>query len=259
MLSPPQGVDPVFGVNYWWWDPANADIHNWQSDIASNIVAYRDKRYIWPRDIVNPNPTNALNFGELTQDINGNVPDIGFEEDPTDAFSREARTGINGIRESPGFASVGELMVVRDLAFNPGLGGGAGGPYLARHDIDRLGVDETATGATHFFNVKERGVLSTLYDKDKDGEKNDADEIDNDYASKLAIANGLFNAVDVRSDIYAVWFVVHGYQRADVEGLRPEEPMVPSVARRYLMIVDRSNVTKLGDKPKILAFKQLPL
>jgi hypothetical protein len=67
------------------------------------------------------------------------------------------------------------------------------------------------------------------------------------------------NVVDVRSDIYAVWFVVHGYQRADVEGLRPEEPMVPSVARRYLMIVDRSNVTKLGDKPKILAIKQLPL
>jgi hypothetical protein len=258
MLSPPQGSDPVLGQAYWWWDPANADVHNWQSDIASNIVAYRDKRAVWPRDIVNPNAMNALNFDELTQDIDGDVPDIGLDEDPTDASSREARTGINGLRENPGFGSIGELMVVRDLAFNPGLGGGVGGPYLARHDIDRLGVDES-NGVTHFFNVEEPGVLSSLYEKDMDGEKDDADEIDNDYASKLAIANGLLNVVDVRSDIYAVWFVVHGYQRADVEGLRPEEPMVPSVARRYLMIVDRSNVTKLGDKPKILAIKQLPL
>jgi len=112
-------------------------------------------------------------------------------------------------------------------------------------------------------NIEQPGVESILYRDAEEGEivsdPTENDELEGEFDQKLAIANGLFNTISVRSDVYAVWFIVHGYQRSDVEGLRPEEPMVPSVARRYFMIVDRSNVTKLGDKPKILAFKQLPL
>ena len=258
MLSPPIGFDPVLGQSLWWWDPANAQIHDYRSDIASTILAYRDKIAVWPRDVDNPNPNNALNFAENTVDDQGTAADTLTTEDPTDGLSREARTGIVGVRETPGFATIGEVMNARDFAFNPGLGGGGNAMYLAPHDIDRLGVDE-AGGAIHQFTIDEPGVESTLFELDDDGIRDDGDEIDNDYDQKLAIANGLFNTISVRSDIYAVWFVVHGYQRSDVEGLRPEEPLVPSVARRYLMIVDRSNVTELGDKPRILAIKQLPL
>ena len=59
--------------------------------------------------------------------------------------------------------------------------------------------------------------------------------------------------------IFAVWFVVHGYQRDDVEGLRPKDPLVPTVAKRFLMVVDRSNVQRLGDKPRILMLQELPM
>ncbi|MBL8876543.1 MAG: hypothetical protein JNM86_12175, partial [Phycisphaerae bacterium] len=79
------------------------------------------------------------------------------------------------------------------------------------------------------------------------------------YQDKLKILSGLLGSVSVRSDMYAVWFVARGYQRSDVEGLPAAQPMVPSVERRFLMIIDRSNVTKIGQKPRVLAFVELPL
>jgi len=61
-----------------------------------------------------------------------------------------------------------------------------------------------------------------------------------------------------------VWFMVAGYSKTDVvrgDGtpLLPTDPMVPSVQRRFLMVVDRSNVTQLGQKPRIVLFKEVPL
>ena len=73
------------------------------------------------------------------------------------------------------------------------------------------------------------------------------------------VANAMLNSITVRSDVFCVWFVIHGYLPADVEGLGPTDPMIPSVARRYMMIVDRSNVVRQGDKPRILLFNEVPL
>jgi hypothetical protein len=35
-------------------------------------------------------------------------------------------------------------------------------------------------------------------------------------------------------------------------------PLVPSVARRFVMVIDRSKVVRKGDKPEILLFKEVP-
>ena len=77
--------------------------------------------------------------------------------------------------------------------------------------------------------------------------------------TRLAVAGAMLNTISVRSDVYAVWFVVRGYQQSDVDGLQPEDPMTPSVERRYVMVLDRSNVVRRGDKPKVLLFKEVPL
>jgi hypothetical protein len=86
------------------------------------------------------------------------------------------------------------------------------------------------------------------------------------YEENLLVANAMLNAVSVRSDIFCAYFVLHGYQQSDVEGLSRDntgptaaQPMVPTLKRRYMMVVDRSNVTKTGDKPKILLFQELPM
>jgi hypothetical protein len=44
-----------------------------------------------------------------------------------------------------------------------------------------------------------------------------------------------------------------------VEGLDTEDPITPSVRRRFVMVVDRSNVTTRGTKPRILLMKEVPL
>jgi hypothetical protein len=86
------------------------------------------------------------------------------------------------------------------------------------------------------------------------------------YEENLLVANAMLNAVSVRSAIFCAYFVLHGYQQSDVEGLSRDagapsaaQPMVPTLKRRYMMVVDRSNVTKTGDKPKILLFQELPM
>lgn len=264
MLSPPEGNDAQLGQPYWWWDPTN-NVHDDRSDIASTVEAYRDKAATWPRDENAPSANSALNFAEVTTGSNGNNPLDYFAEDPTDATSRNARTEIKAVRETPGFASVAEVLNARDLAYQGSLGGG-GGVYDYPNDIDRLGF---ASAPNLAFNLEEDGVESTFYrkwtDADMDGQVDEnevilePDEIKNDYDQRLAIANSLFNTISVRSDYYAVWFVIQGYTRTDVDGLRADEPMLPSVSRRYLMIVDRSNVTRLGDKPRILAIKEVPM
>jgi hypothetical protein len=35
--------------------------------------------------------------------------------------------------------------------------------------------------------------------------------------------------------------------------------LLPSIQRRFLMVIDRSNVTQLGEKPRIVLFKEVPM
>jgi hypothetical protein len=90
-----------------------------------------------------------------------------------------------------------------------------------------------------------------------DGLVEGADTIADDYDEKLSIANAILNTITVRSDIFGVWFVIHGYTPEDTlvdDGF----PLVPSIAKRYFMVVDRSNVTSPTTKPKILMLRELP-
>ncbi len=85
------------------------------------------------------------------------------------------------------------------------------------------------------------------------------DRIDDEFDERLAIINSVINTASVRSDLYAVWFLLHGYQESDVRGLAADDPMLPTIQRRFVMVVDRSNVKAKGDKPEILLFKEVPL
>lgn len=103
--------------------------------------------------------------------------------------------------------------------------------------------------------------------------KDEPAQVPDSLDAKMAIADAVLNTVSVRSDVFCVWFVLEGYSRADVEQLdflgsptfvgSPGDdaitrPMVPTVSRRYVMVVDRSNVTAPGQKPRILLLQELP-
>ena len=83
-------------------------------------------------------------------------------------------------------------------------------------------------------------------------------ELPGGYQEKLAIVNALTNTVSVRSDVFTVYFVIHGYNPDDCD-VEPGQPLVPSVAKRFVMVVDRSSVLSPTDKPRILMLKEVPM
>ena len=246
MLSPPVGLEldpasPVSGRPLWWWDPANSYInqHTPLSDIATAVAAFRDRLTLFPLDAAGGDVAD-------TPVVFGNSP--GSLGGGTNPPPRQDSSQIDGISNRRGFTSVGELLAVRDRAPGSPWQTGASDTNGA-HDIDRLG-----------WNLDRNDVenLETIYHKDPGGTLA-PDEIIDDYDEKLTIINAVLGSTTTRSDYFAVWFLIHGYRRADVEGLGPNDPMVPSVARRFLMVVDRSNVVNEDDEPRVVLFEELPL
>lgn len=243
----PGGAPPTAGRTALFPDP---DVETW--DISTSIAAYRDKTELSFR------PRGATPSGL-----------VNFVDDPTQPPGNYARYGrlkntyIFGVREEPGFRSLGELFAVRLRQPN--------GELLQRNNnngIDRLGtlaINETPRPVLGY-----TGVTSTTipWDQNGDGVYNGTEitapieyninKVDT-YDGKIAIANSLMASTSVRSDIFCAWFLVHGYTQSDVENLSSEDALVPSVAKRFVMVVDRSNVVRRGDKPKILLFKEVPL
>lgn len=241
-LSPPPTTGPD-GTPIWWWTGGE---HNAESDIATTVATYRDRNALHPRSITGGGTTIPLDFRDGNADGNwdsaGSPPGVDPDDD-----GRLQAVGVTGIREEPGIRSLGEIALARNW-LHPGSTN-LGYPYA--HDIDRLGFDDD--------NLDRLGVFSGGYDTDGNDIPDEDDEIVDDHDERLALTNGVLNSASVRSDYFACWFLVHGYQESDVKNLRPEDPMVPTVARRFLMVVDRSNVVSPGQRPRVVLFKEVPL
>ncbi|MEQ8315947.1 MAG: hypothetical protein RIE77_08730 [Phycisphaerales bacterium] len=229
-------VDPTLA----WIEDGSTPLHDARSDVAAGIRSYRDKSAALTRAGASDAFFSTSAWGD---------------SDPEDLFGRQDSTGIIGLREDGGLLSVGEMLAADTLP----AGGPVLGPstYARPHMIRRLGQDGRSLDVDGVDAV--RYAVGGAVDRGVSGGGFNDDGIADDYDEQLALFNGVANTVTVRSDVYAIWFVMHGYAREDVEGLRPDDPMVPSVARRYLMVVDRSNVRRAGDKPNILLFDELPL
>jgi hypothetical protein len=226
-------------------------VHDWESDIATTLIAFRDRLNVFTRDVVGGLAAPTINFRDSFADpfdaasnrsppAKNGVPPGADPTDPADN-TRHGASGIMALRETPGFVSLGELTLLRDFGY-------AADPSepLFPHDIDRLGYDDA--------DVDQAGVDPTRY-----GATAADDGIEDDFDERLAIASAVMNSASIRSDTFAVWFIIHGYQESDTTGLTDEDPLIPTIARRFVMVVDRSNVTQPGEKPKIVLFKEVPL
>lgn len=239
-LSPPPTTDAL-GETQWWWQTG---AHDQRSDIPATIRAYRDKTIERP---IGLNLTGTVDFVGLTG-IPGHPDD--FTGRGESQIFNNSPTRIEGLREDHGFISPAELLAVKDRNF-PWVSS-----YPRTHDMDRLGGNTVSNAVPGRGGVDSIGYTAT----GGLGQGGPADdEIINDHDEQFALMNGVLSSVSTRSDYFAVWFVVHGYQKSDVENLTPNDPLVPSIARRYLMIVDRSNVVRLGDRPRVLMVRELPM
>jgi hypothetical protein len=227
---------PDVDVESWLRSPTNTvfDPASMIFDIAATAAAYRDKTTLTTRPAQAAGTRQVLDFRD---DNDGNI-------NTTDGRFRATR--IAAIREQPGFKSPGEVLALR--YHNPASATPA---RLYENSIDRF-ADKTS------LKQIKTGLESTLI-PDVAGTGYETDDLPNDYDEQLAIANAAINSISVRSDVFCVWFLIHGYLPSDVENLGPLDPMIPSIARRYVMVVDRSNVVQLGQKPNILLFQEVPI
>jgi hypothetical protein len=247
MLAPTSEVSTINGVTVSWSDwmsraglvtgssfpaPATAVGGMDGTDVAAAMVAYRDKTLAYDRD------RQTASFADTA----GVKP-----FDPATWDGRFFTSKIPGLREQPGFGSLGEMMAVIDRT---GPANAPGNSRLrARDAIDYFSYDGTVTSS--------RATAPTLY-RQPTGPR-EPSGITDDWSEKLLAAGAISTTATVSSDYYAVYFVVQGYQRSDCENLGPDDPLVPSVAKRFLMVLDRSQVTRKGEKPRVLLMTELPM
>jgi hypothetical protein len=225
MLSPTQQPNE-------WWDGTTPGLPQpGTSDLAATVVGYRDK------------VATATRLNEAIH-FENSLPDDAYT--PLNWDGREQTAVIPGLREQPGLASIGEMMAMVDRTTS-------GSPRISNSgDAFDYAVNETTPG-----NSSLLGVASSLYKKPA-GLTN---ELVDEFAEKLAVLSAASNVTTTRSDYFACWFVLHGYREGDCINLSNAkgDPLVPTIARRYLMVIDRSNVTRRGEKPRVLVFTELPL
>lgn len=209
----------------WWW----TNLDN-KSDVATTILAYRDKLMYWPRASSPAASGSSVDFRD--NDGSPIKPD-DFDK----ANGRFNATGVDFLREGNGLASVGEVMLARALDPSQPL---ENNPWHKNpNNIDFMGHNDA--------DDYKAGVSSGDQSRMKDP-----------FGERLQIAASAMNALSTRSDYFAVWFVVRGYRESDVKGLSASDPMIASVQRRFVMVIDRSNVVKYGQKPRILLMKEVP-
>lgn len=245
LLSPPTNTMP--GTTPWWWTGTGA--HDGGSDVAATVAAFRDKQPVEPRGM-------SGTFLWFRDNTTGQQPPNGRQ---INAAQTTDPLGTQAFNEYPGLRTLGEVFASRAPFVT--------GPVSDAFSIDRIGKDGAATGNPADDPALAVDVPVTLINgntalatgapnvvvRDAPRQKSDS------YAEQLTIMNALSHTASVRSDLYAAWFVVMGFKRSDVEGLTSvNDALVPSIQRRFLMIVDRSNVLKKGDPPKVLLLKELP-
>ncbi len=303
----------------------NPELWLQRPDIAATIAAYRDRtiadiRFDSREPFAGDNRIDDLTFAPMlfANAADNTFPRFGmlarnFEADfgaagggwnvnVTADRGRYMLNGQQGVRELPGFGSMGELlgasMAPDDPITRPGMsinGGfmqfgqlgffdldpatvttgttrwlgdgtalGAGRPSIddmtapnlfGPHDMFALARDEETFGTVDTGS----GSVTLTNEAYLRGTNNQADEIPDDYDEQLAALAGIMNVADVRSDYFAAWYVIRGYRQSDVEGLSEDAPMLPSFQKRYLLVIDRSNVIEAGDRPRVVLFRELPL
>ena len=228
---------PTLETGAWWWAGSGFGP---ASDISATIAGYRDKVEVPYR------AGSAVTTGIGAQPTADFLDSTGVK--PNDLKRLDGRyraNNVDGVREQPGIHSIGEIGVARNvIPANPSNPD----DYTKANNIDFAGFRA---------NVAHReGVDSRLYN-------NVPSQVKKSYDQKLDALAAISNIVTNRSDLFAVWFVVQGYQRSDVEGLSDDpthpDPMVPSIQRRFFMVIDRSEVVKQGQKPRIVLMRELPM
>ena len=230
--------------------PKNADNFSPYSHVVDMIRAYRDLSLFGAPSPI-PNPPTYVQRGRF-----GEPDDTRFFE---------------GMRTEQGFASLGELMLLRRTPE------GVPPHFAASYSMQWLGLDPYFD-LDGDFNEYDRGyawgtdrtigrprqlpediflavtppALQDVPFKLQDEPLGDAEDLN-------LLFKGISNLVTTRSDVFTVYLRVRQVRQNPVnlvwDGTNPEFIVDDS---RYVMCVDRSQVQSPSDQPRILYFQKIP-
>ncbi|MDX2017213.1 MAG: hypothetical protein SFY95_06185, partial [Planctomycetota bacterium] len=258
-------------------------------DVAATLMAYRDLAPARLRSNAAPSiwtGGDSPRFADFkpTGDWSNNT-NRGTRVLLSATDARERTAGVAGLIDQPGLRSIGEAGLAR-MVRDTGTASGRNYAFERNaNNIDHLGQLAEPRDANEFNNADQgqqrdafgfpRENSVARFDRDPGSSsalfrtnsttastmpRRAATLTRGSYLDKLETLAALSNVTSVRSDVFAAWFVVQGYQRGDVERIRsPLDPLVPSFQKRYLMIFDRSNVTQAGQRPRVILFREVPM
>ena len=85
------------------------------------------------------------------------------------------------------------------------------------------------------------------------------DRVAQDVEEQNLLFAGISNLITTRSDMFTVYFKIRSFRQNRVTGIwDATDPEYIVDDSRYVMLVDRSEVNRPTDKPKILYLEKLP-
>lgn len=242
MMAPAPTQNPLV-TNWWWGEPT---VFGQTSDIAATVIAYRDKILLQTRS----KALRANSGIPYADDVRSFDDGVGITPDQTALLDgRSVISNIAAVREEPGVFTLGELMAARQV--NPANPDSSRDPS----NIDFLGQRDASGNGSRFQRV---GTESILH-RDINSGNYSPDDLQGEYDQKLIPMQGLLATASTRSDYFICWFIVEGYRKEDTTKLTNADPMVPSIRRRFMMILDRSQCISPGQPARIRAIKEVPL
>ncbi|MHC4108778.1 MAG: hypothetical protein ACYSTY_11895, partial [Planctomycetota bacterium] len=181
-------------------------------------------------------------------------------KDPTDPestgipngadYGASRRSDMGDLRGERGLASPGELMLL-NKAGGSALGA-VGGTLSASAWKVGFAADPVAFGG---FSAR---ISTDVFDP-LIGGMPQPDEVAGDIEESNLLFSGVSNMVTTRSDVFTVYFKVRSFRQNPLNGVWDATDSKYIVDdSRYVMLVDRSQVNRPTDKPRILYLERLP-
>lgn len=182
----------------------------------------------------------------------------GIDEAGTDQVSGPNYAGRTAaLRAERGMASVGELLLLTRSAPANMVRGVGSGDSLARADSWRADF----AGRNPFNSTDPRLAAAFISTDVTDFNRAlvDGDRVGGDVEEQNLLVAGAANLVTTRSDTFTVYFRLRSVRRNPRTGLwDATDPEYILDDQRYVMLVDRSQVNRPGDMPRILFLERAP-
>ena len=115
------------------------------------------------------------------------------------------------------------------------------------------GDDPYRDGGSTWLSTDVQWVFEPISNSDR------RDEVAGDLEERNLLFAGISNLITTRSDVFTVYFKIRSFRQNPITGVwdaTDREYIVDD--SRYVMLVDRSQVNRPTDKPRILYLERLP-